>query len=56
MARDHDVSARNPFSLLSAIGRECAGAVQFLPRPRTRTITPGPCRSLTTTSPNDCAR
>ncbi|MDN5683139.1 type II toxin-antitoxin system HipA family toxin [Corynebacterium glyciniphilum] len=31
IAREHDVSARNPFSLLSAIGRECAGAVQFLP-------------------------
>ncbi|AZZ57082.1 hypothetical protein C5E08_15035 [Rathayibacter iranicus] len=31
LAREHGVSARNPFALLSHIGRDAAGAVQILP-------------------------
>jgi len=31
-AQRFQVSARNPFALLSHVGRDCAGAVQFLPR------------------------
>ncbi|MGP5147285.1 HipA N-terminal domain-containing protein [Corynebacterium variabile] len=30
LAREHDVVGGNPFSLLSVIGQDCAGAVQFL--------------------------
>ena len=30
-AQRFQVSARNPFALLSRVGRDCAGAVQFLP-------------------------
>lgn len=30
IGRDHHVSPRNPFALLSAIGEDCAGAVQFV--------------------------
>ncbi|MFZ3035554.1 MAG: type II toxin-antitoxin system HipA family toxin [Parvibaculum sp.] len=30
IGRDHQVSPRNPFALLSAIGHDCAGAVQFV--------------------------
>ncbi|MER9162766.1 type II toxin-antitoxin system HipA family toxin [Mesorhizobium sp. M0496] len=31
-AQRFQVSARNPFALLKNVGRDCAGAVQFLPR------------------------
>ncbi|MFT8856968.1 type II toxin-antitoxin system HipA family toxin [Bifidobacterium aquikefiri] len=31
IARIYDVNANNPFSLLSAIGLDCAGGVQFVP-------------------------
>lgn len=31
-AQRFQVSARNPFALLKHVGRDCAGAVQFLPR------------------------
>ena len=31
-ARRFQVSARNPFALLKNVGRDCAGAVQFLPQ------------------------
>ena len=30
IGREHQVSPRNPFALLSAIGEDCAGAVQFV--------------------------
>lgn len=36
--RRFGVSARNPFALLTAVGEECAGAVQFLPPDRVDSI------------------
>lgn len=35
IAREHDLVAGNPFSLLKVLGRDCAGAVQFLPSGQT---------------------
>lgn len=44
IARLHGVNARNPFSLLTAVGLDCGGGVQFIPEKSdsliTETITP----------------
>lgn len=39
IAHLHDVNARNPFSLLTAVGLDCGGGVQFIPEKSDSLIT-----------------
>ncbi len=54
IGRDHHVSPRNPFALLSAIGEDCAGAVQFVTPDRLEFVETG--GSLTPISTEEIAR
>src|ERR1700761_7426387 len=40
-ARKYQVSARNPFALLSRVGEDCAGAVQFVAADRVDAVNSG---------------
>ena len=55
-ARQFQVSARSAFGLLAAVGEDCAGAVQLVPRARAARITRGRAREVDWLSTRDVAR